>query len=140
MNTSTLYRQALGEGRNSDAWQVALTTDTWPRVLIAPPGSGKTAVVTLGWAAHRLRRPEHTPRRLVWCLPMRTFVEQTAEAVRVWFGKMAADGQQELPPVAGGRARAHGRRGSRRLAGGPERPAVQVGAQDTLSTTERGGP
>ena len=47
MNAATLYRLALGADRHPDAWQIALATDEWPRVLIAPTGSGKTAAVTL---------------------------------------------------------------------------------------------
>ena len=114
-----------------------LTTDAWPRVLIAPTGSGKTAAVTLGWAAHRLRSPGSTPRRLVWCLPMRTLVEQTAEVVKEWFGKLAklaaeVDGASRLPRPEDVHV----------LMGGvddggwletPERPAVLVvGTQDML--------
>lgn len=95
MKTSALYRLALGEDRHPDAWQIELADNAWPQVLIAPTGSGKTAAVTLGWAAHRLRNPDATPRRLVWCLPMRTLVEQTAEAVGKWFGRLAAKVESE---------------------------------------------
>ena len=133
MNSTTLYRLALGADRQPDAWQVALATGTWPRVLIAPTGSGKTAAVTLGWAAHRLRSPEHTPRRLIWCLPMRTLVEQTADAVRKWFGGLAAETDTEgyVPSpedvhVLMGGADADG------WLDRPERPAVLVGTQDML--------
>ena len=134
MNGTAIYRVALGEDRQPDAWQLALTTDAWPRVLIAPTGSGKTAAVTLGWAAHRLRRPDTTPRRLVWCLPMRTLVEQTARAVEEWFRKLATDevdGEGRLPRPED----------VHMLMGGvdadgwldrPERPAVLVGTQDML--------
>ena len=68
LDPTTLYRIAFGDDKRPDRWQMALATDAWPRVLVAPTGSGKTAAVTLGWAAHRLRSPEATPRRLVWCL------------------------------------------------------------------------
>ena len=102
MNGTTIYRVVFGEGVQPDDWQLALTTTAWPRVLIAPTGSRKTAAVTLGWAAHRLRSPDPTPRRLVWCLPMRTLVEQTAEVVKEWLGKLAklaakVDGEDRLP-------------------------------------------
>ena len=133
MNTATLYRQTLGADRQPDAWQLALTTDAWPQVLSAPTGSGKTAAVTLGWAAHRLRSPGTTPRRLVWCLPMRTLVEQTAGAVRKWFGKLAAEpasvGRLPRPEdvhVLMGGADADG------WLDWPERPSVLVGTQDML--------
>ena len=101
MDAPTPYRLTLGAERNPDPWQIALATDAWPRVLIAPTGAGKTAAVTLGWAAHRLRDPDNTPRRLVWCLPMRTLVEQTAEAVKGWFAELADDdGNARLPRPA----------------------------------------
>ena len=133
MNATSLYRLALGADRRPDPWQLALAVDGWPRVLIAPTGSGKTAAVTLGWAAHRLRSPGATPRRLVWCLPMRTLVEQTADAVREWFGKLAAETNRDdrLPRpgdvhVLLGGADADG------WLDRPERPAVLVGTQDML--------
>ena len=133
MDGSTIYRLAFGADQQPDPWQLALTAGEWPRVLVAPTGSGKTAAVTLGWAAHRLRSPDATPRRLVWCLPMRTLVEQTADAVRGWFGKLAAevDGASRLPRPEDVHV----------LMGGvddggwletPERPAVLVGTQDML--------
>ena len=133
MDGATIYRVVFGEDVQPDAWQLALTTDTWPRVLVAPTGSGKTAAVTLGWAAHRIRNPKHTPRRLVWCLPMRTLVEQTANAVSDWFAKLVADvdGNGRLPKpedvhVLMGGADASG------WLDRPERPAVLVGTQDML--------
>ena len=132
MDAPTLYRLTLGAERNPDPWQIALAADAWPRVLIAPTGSGKTAAVTLGWAAHRLRDPENTPRRLVWCLPMRTLVEQTAGAVKGWFAELADnDGSARLPRpedvhVLMGGAGANGWLET------PERSAVLVGTQDML--------
>ena len=133
MNAATLYRLALGANRHPDAWQRALASDAWPRVLIAPTGSGKTAAVTLGWAARRLHSPDDTPRRLVWCLPMRTLVEQTADAVKEWFGRLAADTNcgDRLPRpedvhVLMGGVDADG------WLEWPERPAVVVGTQDML--------
>ena len=132
LDGSTIYRLVLGADQRPDAWQLALTSGQWPRVLIAPTGSGKTAAVTLGWAAHRLRNPDSTPRRLVWCLPMRTLVEQTADAVKGWFGKLAeADVASRLPRpedvhVLMGGVDADGWLET------PERPAVLVGTQDML--------
>ena len=118
MDAPTLYRLTLGAERNPDPWQIALATDAWPRVLIAPTGSGKTAAVTLGWAAHRLRRPsQYTPRRLIWCLPMRTLVEQTAEAVKRMVRRAGGRRWQRPASTARRRARAHGRRGCERMAG-----------------------
>ena len=108
-------------------------TSEWPQVLIAPTGSGKTAAVTLGWAAHRMRNPKSTPRRLIWCMPMRTLVDQTAEAVREWFGKLAVelDGTSGLPRPVDIHVLMGGVDGDLWL-DKPERPAVLVGTQDML--------
>ena len=132
MDAPTFYRLALGEDLHPDAWQVSFATDAWPRVLIAPTGSGKTAAVTLGWAAHRLRDPDNTPRRLVWCLPMRTLVEQTADAVEGWFEKLAAaDDTRQLPRPPDVHVLMGGVESNGWLET-PERSAVLIGTQDML--------
>lgn len=71
------------------AYQRFVAEDEWPDVLIAPTGLGKTAAVILAWLWRRRIAPEATPRRLVYCLPMRTLVEQTAESVSIWLGRLA---------------------------------------------------
>ena len=50
-----------------------------------PTGMGKTAAVVMAWLWNRviLQRPDW-PRRLVYCLPMRTLVEQTRDNVEEW--------------------------------------------------------
>ena len=133
MDGATLYRIALGDEAHPDPWQLALTIETWPAVLVAPTGSGKTAAVTLGWATHRLRSPETTPRRLVWCLPMRTLVEQTADSVRDWFARLAAesDASGRLPRPDDVHMLMGGVEAGDWLET-PERPAVLVGTQDML--------
>ncbi len=69
-NTPFPYQQRLAE-----------TTDL-ARVLDVPTGAGKTAAMVLAWLWRRLFHPDKnvrltTPRRLVYCLPMRVLVEQT---------------------------------------------------------------
>lgn len=49
-----------------------------------PTGLGKTAAVVLAWLWNRSLAADRWPRRLVYCLPMRTLVEQTARAVSTW--------------------------------------------------------
>ena len=80
----SFFRAAFSGVKEPFSWQIKLANDPWPDVLIAPTGSGKTAGVTLSWMHHRLVRPSETPRRLVWCLPMRTLVDQTAETIVSW--------------------------------------------------------
>ena len=133
LDGAAIYRIALGREVPPDDWQQALMDEEWPQVLIAPTGSGKTAAVTLGWAAHRLRSPGTTPRRLVWCLPMRTLVEQTADVVRDWFGRLVAGapdatglpGPEDVHVLMGGVEAGD-------WLAKPERPAVLVGTQDML--------
>lgn len=60
------------------AYQRALAAATAPpSVLELPTGSGKTQAVVGSWLFNRQRG--RGPRRLVYALPMRTLVEQTAE-------------------------------------------------------------
>ncbi len=63
-----------------------------PPVVSIPTGLGKTAMAVLGWlwrrrfAAESIRRA--TPRRLVYCLPMRVLVEQTREHAVQWLNTL----------------------------------------------------
>jgi len=133
LDETAIYRSAFGSEVQPDHWQQTLMDEAWPQVLIAPTGSGKTAAVTLGWAAHRLRSPGSTPRRLVWCLPMRTLVEQTAGDIKNWFGRLMkqADGSSALPGPEDVHVLMGGVEASDWLAK-PEHPAVLVGTQDML--------
>ena len=133
VNTREIYSLAFGRDICTDLWQHQFATDEWPEVLIAPTGSGKTAGVTLGWAAHRLRTPEATPRRLVWCLPMRTLVEQTEAVVREWFGRLQSHrvGEGLIPRPQDVHVLMGGVEAARWL-DSPERPAVIIGTQDML--------
>lgn len=66
-------------------WQAALAADAVPRsrVIRIPTGYGKTLGVLGAWLYHRVERnDDRWPRRLVWTLPMRVLVEQTADEVR----------------------------------------------------------
>ncbi len=134
MDVGRIYRAALGAETSPDHWQRVFAEREWPQVLVAPTGSGKTAAITLGWAALRMRSPKSTPRRLVWCLPMRALVDQTAQAIKGWFDRLAAERLDEngaLPPSEDVHVLMGGVEASRWL-DHPERPAVIVGTQDML--------
>jgi CRISPR-associated endonuclease/helicase Cas3 len=65
------------------------------RLISVPTGLGKTAAVVLAWLWNRMGQtdPDHRkawPRRLVYCLPMRTLVEQTQENASRWIEDLAA--------------------------------------------------
>lgn len=127
----TIYCLAYGREVVPYPFQRSLAHDSHIEVLIAPTGLGKTAGVTLGWLWRRLAKPRETPRRLVWCLPMRTLVEQTAREAETWVNRLDAtfaQAGQSTPAVhilMGGATsdewRIH-----------PERAAVLVGTQDVL--------
>ena len=56
----------------------------WPARVEIPTGLGKTLAVVVGWLWRR-KHPtlvKSTPRRLVYCLPMRVLVEQSHSVVR----------------------------------------------------------
>lgn len=66
-------------------WQEDLSRDEVPRsrLIRIPTGFGKTLGVLATWLYHRVERgDDRWPRRLVWVLPMRVLVEQTADEVR----------------------------------------------------------
>ena len=135
MKADQIYRAAFGREVRPDLWQRKFMEMDWPEILIAPTGAGKTAGVTLGWIAHRLRAPKRTPRRLVWCLPMRTLVEQAAEATRDWLERLkhaGADQNKLLPEPKRDVHVLMGGAESSRWLDFPERPAVLVGTQDML--------
>jgi CRISPR-associated endonuclease/helicase Cas3 len=112
-------------------------TDCRSQLIDIPTGLGKTAGVVLAWHWNRVAQPNETersrwPRRLVYCLPMRTLVEQTVEEVRKWLGDAAWDGN---PLTRQGKVGVH------ILMGGaeagewdiyPEENAVLIGTQDML--------
>ncbi len=90
---NTVFHQATGLGSPYRYQRdLAVIGETVPRLLDVPTGLGKTAAVVFAWLWRRrfanqdIRK--HTPRRLVYCLPMRVLVEQTfAETVR-WLDRL----------------------------------------------------
>ncbi len=68
-------------------YQVELGNGDWPDMLDIPTGLGKTAAVVIAWLWRHLKQPSlaaYTPRRLVYCLPMRVLVEQTSNNIHGW--------------------------------------------------------
>ena len=77
-----------------------------PDLLSVPTGAGKTAAAVLGWLWRRRFGPPElrasTPRRLVFCLPMRTLVEQTRERAYRWFARAGLDPAVHIQQLMGG--------------------------------------
>lgn len=85
------FRQATGN--EPYPFQVRFACEpTLPELVDVPTGLGKTAMAVLGWLWRRRFAEETvrkaTPRRLVYCLPMRVLVEQTAENSCKWIKKL----------------------------------------------------
>jgi CRISPR-associated endonuclease/helicase Cas3 len=81
-------------GRKPFPYQSALAQgERLPELLEVPTGTGKTAAAILGWLWRRRYHPERTvrnatPRRLVYCLPMRVLVEQTRACAVRWLNNL----------------------------------------------------
>jgi CRISPR-associated endonuclease/helicase Cas3 len=131
----------LRAGNTPFDYQERLALQPWPDLLAIPTGLGKTAAVVLAWAWKRGWRPDglhvaqdaDTPRRLVYCLPMRVLVEQTQRECEKWLDKLGAHG-----------AAGEGRVSVHVLMGGsddlkkpvwaehPEEDQILIGTQDML--------
>lgn len=100
-------------------------SDHLPEILHAPTGAGKTATVVLGWAWRYFHTNRKTPRRLVYCLPMRVLVEQTANVTRKWLDKAALSNKVDVHALMGGEE-------AEEWDLDPEKPAILIGTQDML--------
>ena len=118
-----------------------------PDILAVPTGCGKTAAAVLSWAWRRRREcpdsdiRQRTPRRLVYCLPMRSLVEQVHDDIVKWFANLGWL-QRPQPSTVGYRPnwssdevpvfRLMGGEEAAEWEAQPEREAVLVGTQDML--------
>jgi len=159
-------RLACGPGADpSKPETLARTTVCRSQLIRIPTGLGKTAAVVLAWLWNRMastsapqQRPESAPlawpRRLVYCLPMRALVEQTANNVRTWLRNLwqqreslglSEAAQAELLWLAGDGSAEHPAHSPVILLGGeeldparsdwdlyPEKPAILIDTQDML--------
>lgn len=71
-----------------------------PQLVNVPTGMGKTAMAVLGWLWRRrfcgkeIRKV--TPRRLVYCLPMRVLAEQTEGQAKKWLTELKKHYPKEM--------------------------------------------
>jgi CRISPR-associated endonuclease/helicase Cas3 len=148
-NTPYDYQRRLAGGDQG--------ADCNSQLINIPTGLGKTAAVVLAWLWNRVGVPREAPnssaighlpsaihqtpwpRRLVYCLPMRTLVEQTEREVRCWILRLA---RRHTKPRDGSELRWLALHSPIILMGGqdadkdwdihPERPAILIGTQDML--------
>jgi len=100
-----------------------------PQLLNVPTGVGKTATAILGWL-YRRKFAEATirattPRRLVYCLPMRTLVEQTKREAQRWLIELRMHELIGVHLLMGGADAGN-------WAEYPERDSILIGTQDML--------
>jgi CRISPR-associated endonuclease/helicase Cas3 len=121
----------MGSGKAPYPYQRKFAINPWPDILKIETGMGKTASIIITWLYKRLLNKLQTPRRLVYCLPMRTLVEQTATNANVWIKRL----------VEGGILAENRRPSVHILMGGeidkdwdryPEKEAILIGTQDQL--------
>ena len=115
-------------GSNPHAWQTDLASnpDCSNRLIQIPTGMGKTLGVLLTWTYHRLHRADSNwPTRLVWCLPMRSLVDQTQTEAKRIVVESGLGAEVDVVVLMGGVDQTdwdtH-----------PERPAILIGTQDML--------
>ncbi|HQU17347.1 MAG: CRISPR-associated helicase/endonuclease Cas3 [Chromatiales bacterium 21-64-14] len=127
------------EGKSPFPYQVKLAESDWPEMVNIPTGMGKTAAVTLAWLYKRgwrqggrtVASDAATPRRLVWCLPMRVLVEQTERTIRDSLGTLGVDGA-----AGDGKVSVHvlmgGANDLKTWVEYPEEDMILIGTQDML--------
>lgn len=128
-------------------YQRAIATEQQlPELVCIPTGCGKTAAIVLGWLWRRFLHENaairaSTPRRLVYCLPMRALVEQVRSNAISWLQNLDMlggevddrgrykpswiDGRVPLFTLMGGEERVEWQ-------AFPEREAILIGTQDML--------
>lgn len=141
------FKAATGLSKGPYQYQDSLASGRrLPDIIAVPTGCGKTAAAILAWAWRRRECPDpetrrNTPRRLIYCLPMRTLVEQVHEEVIKWFANLGwvkghpsptapyrPNWYADCVPVF----RLMGGEESEEWESHPEREAVLVGTQDML--------
>lgn len=110
-------------------------TDCHSQLIDIPTGLGKTAAVVMAWLWNRVHSERtNWPRRLVYCLPMRTLVEQTATDVRKWVSALSRnwDGKTGNRQEKVGVHVLMGGEEAREWDVYPEENAILIGTQDML--------
>jgi CRISPR-associated endonuclease/helicase Cas3 len=128
----SFFRVAFNEEIDPYPYQIRLALNEWPDTLEIPTGLGKTAGIILAWLYKRQHKDLFTPRRLIYCLPLRSLVEQTSANALHWVENLIKagfySGHDEAPKIF-------------TLMGGhidrdwdwyPDRDAVIIGTQDQL--------
>jgi len=116
----------LATGYTPHGYQRRIARDGLPDVVEAPTGTGKTGII-LAWLWRRFHSPETTPRRLIYALPQRSLVDQTAGEVGKWLARIDAC-EVALHVVMGGGSKESQRDWRQNM----HEPAIVIGTVDSL--------
>ena len=88
---STLFEAAIGHSPYPYQRELAVSgSECASRLISVPTGMSKTAAITPAWLWNRVVLGNDAwPRRLVYCLPMRTFVERIRDEIARRLDKLA---------------------------------------------------
>lgn len=79
---AAFYEHKPGDRQPFDYQTRLATAPELSSLVNVPTGAGKTAAIIGAWLWRRINNPETVGRRLIYCLPMRTLVEQTRDVAR----------------------------------------------------------
>jgi len=126
------FFRAAFDGRTPFDYQRRLATEAeLPSLVHVPTGAGKTAAVLGAWLWRRLTTPESVGRRLIYCLPMRTLVEQTGGVARETLKALSLQSRFRLHVLMGGEVDVQ-QKGKSNWEAEPERECIIIGTQDML--------
>lgn len=128
----------VATGFEAFPYQLGLGARGLPELLEVPTGFGKTEAVVLAWlwqhcVARSTASGQLPPLRLVYCLPMRVLVEQTAKRVRDCIDRLRANqATSGLPLAADDVHLLLGGSVARGFEANIDRPCILIGTQDQL--------
>lgn len=134
------FKQATRIEKGAFPYQARLAEGAWPDALNVPTGMGKTAAVTMAWLykrgwrnGRREAEPDpNTPRRLIWCLPMRVLVEQADKNARDWLSNLGILGEKNGEAKVSVHVLMGGEPDVKTWAEHPEEDMILIGTQDML--------
>ena len=108
MHSPHEYQKRIACGERDE-----LSHDAWMRegnacnslLIDVPTGFGKTSAVVVAWLWNRaMKHGNDWPRRLVYCLPMRSLAEQTVANAKQWIKRLGLSKNVSIHLLMGGEA------------------------------------
>ena len=124
----SFFEQATA-GDKPYGYLARIARDGLPDLVSTPTGTGKTGII-LAWLWRRLHGPDPagTPRRLVYALPQRSFLDEVSASVRAWLANLGLTDEVALHVVLGDRGASQGD-----WRENMHKPAMVLGTVETLA-------